>query len=156
LKLAEALILRSDRMRSFDQLRNRAVAMARFQEGEQPPEDAGALVVQAQAVLDELQALIERINLTNATARLEDGSTITQALAEREILRLRHALLTSVADAGSGTHAAARQMRTELKFVSAVSVADLRRQADDIAKRHRELDTRIQEANWGVDLIEHN
>jgi hypothetical protein len=154
MKLAEALILRSDRKRVYDNLRGRATSMARYQEGEQPPEDAAALVAQAQDALNELEDLIRRINRTNASSALADGVTITDALAERDVLRLRHALLAAVADAASGQQQQIRQMRSELKFVSAVSVPDLRDQANELAKRYRELDSQIQEANWRFDLVE--
>jgi hypothetical protein len=46
------------------------VANARFQEGEEPAEDAAALLVEAGAVLDELEELIRRINQTNAATRI--------------------------------------------------------------------------------------
>jgi hypothetical protein len=153
MKLAEALILRSDRKRVYEQLRNRAQANARYQEGETPAEEARTLVTAAQDVLGELEDLIRRINITNASATIEDGRTLTAALAERDVLRLRFALLTSVADAGAG-HGQMRQIRTELKIVSAIDVRRLRAEADAVAKRHRELDARIQEANWTIDLIE--
>jgi hypothetical protein len=154
MKLAEALILRSDRKRLHDQLRARAVAMSRYQEGETPPEDAGELLTKALGVLEELEDLIRRINRTNSSATTADGVTLTDALAERDVLRLRYALLTSVADAASGSQHPARQMRSELTYVSAVSVPEIREQANEIARRHRELDARIQEANWAVDLVE--
>jgi hypothetical protein len=154
MKLAEALILRSDRKRLHDQLRARAVAMSRYQEGETPPEDAGELLAKALGVLEELEDLIRRINRTNSSATTADGVTLTDALAERDVLRLRYALLTAVADAASGSQHPARQMRSELTYVSAVSVPEIREQANEIARRHRELDARIQEANWAVDLVE--
>jgi hypothetical protein len=153
MKLAEALILRSDRKRVYEQLRNRATSNARYQEGESPAEDARALIAAAQDVLGELEDLIRRINVTNASFTIEGGRTLTAALAERDVLRLRYALLTSVADAGAG-QGQMRQIRTELKIVSAVDVKRLRAEADAVAKRHRELDARVQEANWTVDLIE--
>jgi hypothetical protein len=34
-----------------------------------------------------------------------------------------------------------------------VDVGGLRRRADDLAKERRELDARIQEANWQTELI---
>ena len=154
MKLAEALILRSDRKRTYEQLKGRAQASARHQEGETPPEDANSLLAGAQEALTELEDLIRQINATNASATVEDGQTLTAALAERDVLRLRYSLLTSVADAAAGRNQQARQIRSELTFVTAVSVRDLRSTADDIAKRHRELDARIQEANWRVDLVE--
>jgi hypothetical protein len=54
-KLAEALALRADATRRIEQLRTRIVANARFQEGEEPAEDAQALLAEAGAVLDELR-----------------------------------------------------------------------------------------------------
>jgi hypothetical protein len=68
-KLAEALSLRADATRRVEQLRARIVANARFQEGEEPTEDAAALLGEAGAVLDELEDLIRRINRTNAAPR---------------------------------------------------------------------------------------
>lgn len=158
MKLAEALLLRADRKRTFEQLRGRAQAAARFQEGEEPPEDANVLLVEAEAVLNELETLIRRINNTNSATTLEDGRTVTAALAERDVLSLRFSLLSGLADAGAGTLqgriAGNRQMRSELRVLSAVPVGALRDQADVVARRHRELDALIQQANWNTDLLE--
>ena len=44
--------------------------------------------------------------------------------------------------------------RSEIKFQSTVDVAEIQKQADDLAVAHRELDTRIQEANWHLELKE--
>ena len=52
MKLAEALLLRADRNRSLEQLKQRIQVSARYQEGERPPEDARDLVAAASAVLD--------------------------------------------------------------------------------------------------------
>ena len=156
MKLAEALALRSDASKRFEQLRARAQANARYQEGESPAEDAAALVAEANRVLDELEDLIRRINRTNALTRLDEQMTLTDSIARRDVLRLRHALCTSVADAASGKTgpAAIRQMRSELRYLIAVPVAELRATADEIAKQHRELDVRIQRANWEADLAD--
>jgi hypothetical protein len=51
MKLAEALALRSDASKRFEQLRSRAQANARYQEGEAPAEDAAELVAEADRVL---------------------------------------------------------------------------------------------------------
>jgi len=82
--------------------------------------------------------------------------TVTDAIARRDVLRLRHALCTSVADAASAKSGPgmARQMRSELRYVSAVTVSELRTAADEVAKQHRELDVRIQQANWEMGLVE--
>ncbi len=155
MKLAEALALRGEAQKRFEQLRARAVSSARFQEGEEPAEDASTLLSEAQDVLDELVALVAQINLTNSSTSLADGTTLTAALAKRDVLRLQHGLLKEVADAASGQgRRAPRQMRSELRQMAAVSVPQLRGAADDVAKQLRELDSRIQQRNWEIDLIE--
>ena len=157
MKLAEALAERADAVRRVDQLRARIVGSARYQEGEEPPEDAEALLAEAAEVLDRLESLIRRVNRTNAAVDLGDDGTLTDALARRDTLRLRHAVLTSAADAASGRAQGgvySRQLRSELKMFAALPVARLREQADVVARETRELDARIQRANWEVDLLD--
>ncbi|MET7878300.1 DIP1984 family protein [Micromonospora profundi] len=154
MKLAEALALRADAARRAEQLRARIVASARFQEGETPAEDAAALLGEVGEVLGELEALIRRINRTNADTGV-DGGTLTDALARRDVLRLRHGVVTSAADAAVGEgQRGFRQLRSELKMIPALPVAQLRSQADDLARQLREVDTLIQRTNWEVDLLD--
>ncbi|MEU6072285.1 DIP1984 family protein [Micromonospora sp. NPDC047074] len=154
MKLAEALALRADAARRAEQLRARITASARYQEGEAPAEDASALLAEAGEALGELESLIRRINRTNAATRLE-GGTLTDALARRDVLRLRHNVVTSAADAAAGEgQRAYRQLRSELKMIPALPVAELRRQADDLARQLREVDTLIQRTNWEVELLD--
>ncbi|MEV0430528.1 DIP1984 family protein [Micromonospora sp. NPDC050495] len=154
MKLAEALALRADAARRAEQLRARIVASARYQEGETPAEDAGALLVEAGEVLGDLESLIRRINRTNAATHVE-GGTLTDALARRDVLRLRHSVVTSAADAAAGEgQRGHRQLRSELKMIPALRVAQLRSQADDLARQLREVDTVIQRTNWEVDLLD--
>jgi hypothetical protein len=155
-KLAEALAQRADATRRVEQLRARTVASARYQEGEEPAEDAAELLGDADAVLDDLESLIRRINRTNASARMADGGTLTDALARRDVLRLRHAVLTAAADAAAGRdqRGMGRQLRSELKMLSALPVAELRTKADVLAREIRETDVAIQRTNWEVDLLD--
>jgi hypothetical protein len=39
-----------------------------------------------------------------------------------------------------------------VKFKGAVSVGQIQKLADEAARSHRELDAKIQEANWRTDL----
>ncbi|RIJ52076.1 hypothetical protein DZG00_06405, partial [Clavibacter lycopersici] len=102
MRLAEALMERSDLQRRIESLRSRIQASARYQEGEDPAEDAAALLAEAGEEIDRLAELVTRINLTNTAARLDDGTPLTAALARRDALRTRHGILTSAADAASG------------------------------------------------------
>jgi hypothetical protein len=156
MKLAEALAQRADATRRVEQLRARIVGSARYQEGEEPAEDARALLVEVADVLDELETLIRRINRTNVVAELEPGVTVTDALARRDVLRLRHAVLSAAADAAAGRDRGGmvRQLRSELKMLAALPVAELRSQADRLAREIRDLDVRIQQRNWEVELVD--
>jgi hypothetical protein len=157
MKLAEALLLRADRNRSLEQLKQRIQVSARYQEGENPPEEARDLVTAASAVLDELEVLIRNINRTNSATTMADGRTVTDALAERDVLRLRYSMLKVSADAASGGPQQVgfiRATRSELKYLRALDVKDLRLQGSDIARRVRELDARIQQVNWTTELQE--
>jgi hypothetical protein len=156
MKLAEGLALRADAGRRVEQLRARIVASARYQEGEEPPEDASALLAEAGAALDELEVSIRRINRTNAAAVIGRDGTLTDALARRDVLRLRHSVVTAAADAAAGRSQGGfgRQLRSELKMLAALPVARLRAQADELARELRELDVSIQRPNWEVDLLD--
>jgi hypothetical protein len=157
MKLAEALMLRADRNRSLEQLKQRIQVSARYQEGEQPPEDARELVTLASTVLDELEILIRNINRTNSGTVMADGRTVTDALAERDVLRLRYSMLRVSAEAASGGSQQAgfmRATRSELKYMRALDVRGLRQQASDVARHVRELDARIQQINWTTELQE--
>ena len=45
-----------------------------------------------------------------------------------------------------------RQTKSEIKFQSTIQVAEVQRKADQLAKEHRQLDTRVQQANWQTEL----
>jgi hypothetical protein len=109
--------------------------------------------MEADRLLDELESLIRRINRTNAATDLGTDSTMTDALARRDAPRLRHSVLVDAADgaAGRGQY---RQLRSELRYLSALPVGEPRRRADDVSREIRELDTRIQQANWDIELLE--
>jgi hypothetical protein len=155
-KLAEALSLRANSVRRIEQLRSRIVTNARYQEGEEPAEDAAALLAEADAVVGEYQDLLRRINRTNAATSIGDDGTLTDALARRDALRLHHSVLTAAADAAVGNtqQGYARQLRSELKMLAALPVSELRARADELARQWRELDVRIQRSNWEVDLLD--
>jgi hypothetical protein len=158
MRLAEALMERSDLQRRVESLRSRIQASARYQEGEDPAEHAAALLVEAVETVDRLAGLVTRINLTNTAARLDDGTPLTSALARRDALRTRHGILVDAADAASGRGGggsyAPRQMRSELRQIAALAIREVRDRADDTARELRELDARIQRANWEVELVE--
>lgn len=145
-------MIRADLQRRIGQMRARIDQNARYQEGEEPTEDASSLIEEVSDALNELEELVLAVNLTNASLLLPDGRTMTAALAKRETLRARHSLLTSAADAAQGRDGY-RQMRSELRQLPAVPVAELRQRADTTARDLRNLDVNIQRTNWEADLL---
>lgn len=150
MKLAEGLILRADLQTRVQQLRERLVQSALVQEGDTPPEEPSALLADLENTIGELQALIARINATNSTARLEDGRTVTEALAERDVLRLKRGVLESLVQAAAISRS--RYSQSEVRFVPMVDVGDLQKQIDALSRRQRDLDMTLQSANWNIDL----
>jgi hypothetical protein len=154
MKLAEALILRADLQKRQLQLRERLVRNARVQEGDAPAEDPQALFVEFRRVLTEFMSLVQRVNRTNAATEFQPGVTITDALAQRDALTAEKAALDTVIAQASTLTTDFRYGRSEIKYVATVNVTDLQRQADDVARRVRELDIAIQQANWQIDVVE--
>jgi hypothetical protein len=152
MKLAEALVLRADAQKKLAQLRQRLALSARHQEGERPPEDPRTLLQEVERLTAELEDLIRRINRTNSRTEFEDGLSMSDALARRDVLSLRRSIYAEAAQAASVRHD--RYSRSEVKFVAAMDVAELQREVDRLSKEYRELDARIQGRNWDVDVLE--
>lgn len=156
--LGEALADRASKKKQLEQVAARATSVARYQEGEQPAESAEQLLDQGRRLIGVLRDLARRINRTNSATELDPGFTLTDALAMRDAYAAQYRLVTAIADAGAGGVRQGigwgRQLRSELQQVSAVQVADLRAEADQIAEGRRRLDVRIQQAGWSTELLE--
>lgn len=146
MKLAEALAQRADLTTRMNQLSTRIEQNVMVQEGEQPAEDPLALLAEHDRLARDLQELILRINVTNLSVMVPGNQSMTAALARRDVLRQQVRLRQSVATRASERFD--RSTRSELRFVSIVDVPAIRVEADSLAAQLRELDTRIQEANW--------
>jgi hypothetical protein len=151
MKLAEALILRADYQKRIAQLQYRLIRSARVQEGEEPPEAPQALLTELGTLTAGLTRLIQQINRTNSATNFRD-SLLSDALAERDVLRLQRGVYDSLINAAS-THQD-RYMRSELRVISTVDVAELQQYIDRLSRDYRELDAQIQAMNWATDLIE--
>ena len=151
MKLAEALILRADYQRRLQELKTRILRNAKVQEGQTPAEDATIRLAEVERVAVDLDAIIRQINATNSSTQLEAGQTLADALAHRDALKLRHRVYLDLAQEATVTQS--RLTRSEIRFVSAVNVAQVQSTADALAREHREIDARIQEANWLTELM---
>ena len=139
MKLAEALQERADLNRRVEQLRARLSNNVVMQEGVKPVEPPDAL-------LNEMDALLNRL------AAIVDGAPLSDALARRDVLKMRISILRNVVDQAS--RLAQRSRGDEIRQLPAVDVRALQRQVDDLSRDFRLLDNRIQAANWATELIE--
>lgn len=95
---------------------------------------------------------MKRINRTNAATSFGGQMTLSDALAERDVVAIERNLYLQLAETASNSRD--RMMRTEIKYVAVINVAETQKHADELAKNYRELDTRIQELNWQTELAE--
>jgi len=152
MKLAEALILRADKQKRLEQLKERLLRNVKIQEGTKPAEKPEALLAELDTLTKELGSLIQKINRTNSVTKFDKTRTIADVLAERDLLAQKQSIYREMIRTTAITHD--RFMRTEIKFVTTVKVIDLQKTADELGRKHRELDTKIQELNWKIDLVE--
>jgi hypothetical protein len=150
MKLAEALLLRSDLQKKLASLRERIARNAVVQQGDSPHEDPAELLLQAHGVLDELEKLVCKINQANLLHKVADGRTLTEAIARRESLVAQHALINGAIQGSK--REPDRYSMSEIKWVATMEVAKLQKQLEDVAKKTRELNVAIQEANWKAEL----
>ncbi|MDE6591153.1 MAG: DIP1984 family protein [Oscillospiraceae bacterium] len=149
MKLAEALQERADLNRRIQQLQQRLNSNAIVQEGESPAEDPRDLLNELDRSTQELEELITRINLANCRTMVR-GESLTALLSRRDALKLK---LSAYRDlVYSASQLGHRATHTEIKLLSTVSVKDLQKQVDAMAKELRLLDNTIQASNWTTEL----
>ena len=151
MKLATALSERADIQRRLEGLQKRLNNNAKIQEGEEPAEDPKELLWELDAMLERLEWLIARINLTNSTVQWE-GKTMTELLARRDCLAKRLTVMRGFLDAASSK--VDRYSQKEIRILSTVRVADQQKRVDAASKELRELDEQIQALNWTTELQE--
>lgn len=151
MKLAQALILRADTQKRLEQLKGRLLDNAKMQENERPSEDPKLLLKELDRLSDELFRLILAINLTNSSAKFKNVS-LTEMIAKKDTLSQKASVLRDFAK--SASQKVDLYSNSEIKILSSVDVAMLQKQIDELSKEIRELDMKLQEANWQFDLVE--
>ena len=152
MKLAEALLIRSDMQKKLAQIKGRIRNNVKVQDGDTPSEDPNALMIDASQIITELSILIERIHRTNSIVKTDIDQSMLTLLVERDTLEMRHKLLIEAIEATASE--TDRYSHREIKWNIMVSVSGLQKQADDIAMKLRKINIVIQANNWQIDLIE--
>jgi hypothetical protein len=150
MKLAEALILRADLRKRTEELRERLRRNARIHEGDQPVEQPEALMSELDRIAEELELLSRRVNWTNANLMFDPDHRLSDAIAMRDTLDLRIRTLRSVIDEVS------QRERWLTRMAATLDPANLQKQLDDLSRKRRQLDTRLQAISWQEDLLEPN
>lgn len=151
MKLAEALSIRKDLQKRIQQIGRSLEDNVKVQEGEEPAEKPDELIKELDECLMKLEDLILRINLTNVKTINEAGKTLTQLMAEKDILTLRISTLRSTYERASAQRD--RYTRSEIKMLTTINVKQLRKQIDEYSVQLRKLDMEIQSMNFQTELI---
>ena len=140
MKLAEALSIRKDLQKRIQQLGQRIQNNVKVQEGDEPKEQPAELMKELDSCLSQLQELIWRINATNIETKNGEGKTLTELMAQKDVLTMRISTLRSVFDT------------SEIKMVTVVDVKALSKQIDEYSAQLRKLDIEIQALNFQTEL----
>ena len=151
MKLAEGLSNRKDLQMRIEQLKVRLLNNMKVQEGDKPSEQPADLMKELDTCLVQLEEMIYRINATNMKT-VKDGRTLTEMMAERDVLGKRLQVLREVFDRASQSQD--RYGRNEIRYVTTIDVPALRKQIDTYSQQLRKLDMEIQTLNFSTDLEE--
>lgn len=151
MKLAEALSIRKDLQKRIQQIGKRLEDNVKVQEGDEPSENPDELMKELDGCLNKLEDLIWHINLTNVKTFDETGKTLTQLMAEKDVLTLRISTLRNTFERASSQQE--RYSRSEIKMVTIVDVKQLSNQIDEYSAKLRKLDIAIQALNFQTELI---
>lgn len=151
MKLAEALSIRADLQRKLSQLDNRLLNNSKVQEGETPSENPIELLAELDDCTSKLEFYIQSINYTNSVTII-DGLSIADLIAKKDTLNKKATIIRNFLN--SASEVINRYSNNEIKIHSTVDVAELQKSLDTLSKDLRELNIKIQSANWTTDLIE--
>ena len=151
MKIAEALILRADIQKRITQLKTRLNNNAKVQENEEPAENPELLLTELEDLTSQLNDLIIKINRTNTLSKI-DGISLVELIAKRDTLSQKAGILREFVEIAS--QKVDLYSTTEIKVFSTVNVPKQQKKLDKLSKETRETDTKLQQANWTIDLVE--
>lgn len=150
MKLAELLNERKAVKEEIKKTKQRLELSAKVQEGDkdpaESPEELKQILIQ---LFEKLRKLIVKINRTNVEVLIE-GKSLMEMIAERDRNIAVAAALHGLAE--DATPREARFSRNEIRFLPVVNIKELRKEADAYSKKGREIDNKIQAANWGIEV----
>ncbi|MGO4542874.1 DIP1984 family protein [Paenibacillus sp. 2TAB19] len=152
MRLAEALVMRADCQRKVAQIKQRLVRVIKVQEGDKPSESPTELMDELTRTLDHLAVWVKKINKTNALSPFDASISLAEALAERDRIMQHRNILNELL--GEASIKQDRYSRQEVKYYTTIEIADLQKEVDELSRKYRELDFKIQEKNWSTDVLD--
>jgi ABC-type uncharacterized transport system fused permease/ATPase subunit len=149
MKLAEGLLLRSDLMKKIEHLQNRIRPVLIVVANTSPQEDPIKLMAKLRKAILDLQAIVIRINKTNNQTYIEGEGPLMEALAKRDALKMLSEKLRNIRQA-----AQINQAITSTNRSTTVDIKNLQIEIDQTGRALRDIDSKIQEANWLTKLEE--
>ncbi|SEA53788.1 DIP1984 family protein [Bizionia paragorgiae] len=142
MKLAEALLLRADLLKKIEHLQNRIRPVLIVSDNKQPQEDPDKLLSQLRKAIQDLEALVVRINKTNNTTKVSGKGYLMEALAKRDSLKMLSEKLRTI------RYSAQINNSGETNLKTTIDIKKLQAEMDQTGRAFREIDSKIQETNW--------
>ncbi|MGX6961871.1 DIP1984 family protein [Vagococcus xieshaowenii] len=151
MKLAEALIEKKALEDKQYELIERFRQSVKIQEGETSYEDCEAILNELEMCYQQSNHLLKKITRTNQMVTIE-GKTLVECLIDRKTIATQRDSMQKLYH--YMTEKDYRISRAEIKTVLMMNPVEVNKKINQLSKELRLLDTKIQEKNWTVDLIE--
>ncbi|WP_452221210.1 DIP1984 family protein [Lacinutrix salivirga] len=146
MKLAEALLLRSDLMKKIEHLQNRIRPVLIVSDNKKPQEDPDKILAQLRIAIQDLEVLVVRINKTNNETIIKGEGSLMEALAKRDTLKMLSEKLRNIRFAAQVNNSGESNLKTT------IDIKKLQIEMDQTGRKFREIDSKIQELNWLTEL----
>ena len=146
MKLAEALLLRSDLMKKIEHIQNRIRPVLIVSDDKKPQEDPTKLIAELRTAIQDLEILVIRINKTNNEININGEGSLMEALVKRDSLKMLSEKLRNIRYAAQIDNSGDANLKTT------IDIKKLQTEMDQTGRAFREIDSKIQELNWLTEL----
>ena len=146
MKLAEALLLRSDLMKKIEHIQNRIRPVVIVSDDKKPQEDPTKLIAELRTAIQDLEILVIRINKTNNEININGEGSLMEALVKRDSLKMLSEKLRNIRYAAQIDNSGDANLKTT------IDIKKLQTEMDQTGRAFREIDSKIQELNWLTEL----
>ena len=146
MKLAEALLLRSDLMKKIEHIQNRIRPVLIVKKKKKPQEDPTKLIAELRTAIQDLEILVIRINKTNNEININGEGSLMEALVKRDSLKMLSEKLRNIRYAAQIDNSGDANLKTT------IDIKKLQTEMDQTGRAFREIDSKIQELNWLTEL----